>query len=165
MYFTGINLADLVAENSYYSKYTHDNAKLTDLTPIVMFVIYEPLDYDNVHTRMKLKNLFFDAFKIEGIKKGFSLNWLTSFGNYRINYKANLTNLFSKLKDFPPFLNDIVIRRCELNKIGENKTGKCDIVKYDPTMFDDDDENDLTSQIDQNYNSNFTLIKAKEIER
>ena len=61
-----------------------DNSKLTDLTPIVMFVVYEPIDYDNIQIRMKLKNLIIDAYKIDGIKKNFNLNWLSSFGNRKI---------------------------------------------------------------------------------
>lgn len=154
--FKGINLADLVAENSYYSKYTMDNSKLTDLTPIVMFVVYEPLDYDNIQIRMKLKNLIIDAYKIDGIKKNFNLNWLSSFGNRKINYKYNLTNLFSKLKDFPPYLNDLIVQRCEQNELRGNQTSKCEIVKYEPLSGDEendyDEENSPSSKVDQDTN-------------
>lgn len=120
-----------------------------------MFVIYEPLDYDSVHTRMKLKNLLVDAFKIEGIKKGFNLNWLSSFGNQRINYKTNLTNLFRNIKNFPPYLNDVIVRRCQLDGPHGNRTGKCDIVKYNP-INDEDEEHNFSNEKDEPFFRNLT---------
>jgi hypothetical protein len=152
----GINLSDLVAEDSYYSAYTNDNAKLTDLNPIVMFVIHAPIDYDNVHVRMKLKNLLADAFKIDGINNGFNLNWLSSFGNQKIRYKKNLTNLFDKLKDFPPYLNDLIIEKCELrggstgDELFANKTEKCTTFKYDPSQFEESLGGEKSPQKPQN---------------
>lgn len=120
-----------------------DNTELTDLNPIVMLVVYEPINYDSVHVRMKLKNLVADAFKIDGIKNGFSINWLNSFDNQKIRYKRDVTNLIGKLKDFPPFLNDLIIRRCEL--IGSaNKTRRenCQNLKFNPADDEDLDVDD-----------------------
>lgn len=119
----GINLADLVAQDSYYSHYIRDNTKLTDLNPIVMFVVSEPINYDSLQNRIKLKNLMNDAFKIEGISKKFNLNWLGNFGNKKINYKKDINNLIKVIKDYPPFMNDLIINKLERD-VKTNKTIK-----------------------------------------
>lgn len=126
----GISLSDLVAEDSYYSEYMNDNTKLTDLNPLVMFVVHEPIDYDNIHVRMRLKNFFADAFKIDGINRNFSINWLESFGNSKIRYKKSLTNLMDKLKNFPPFLNDLIIKK-RLIDLKTNQTLSESLFKLD----------------------------------
>lgn len=113
----GIKLSNLVSESSYYSKYIRDNTELVDLNPIVMFVIYEPIDYDNLQNRIKIKNLFNDAFKINGISKNFNLNWLNSFLSKKIKYKHNIDNLLSVINDYPPFINDIIIHKTEFDPL------------------------------------------------
>lgn len=104
----------MVAESSYYSKYALENAALTDLNPIVMLVVHEPLDYDSVHVRMKLKALLADAHRIDGIKSGFSLNWLASFSNQKIRYRSDVRNLYAKLRNFPHYLNDVIVKKCHM---------------------------------------------------
>jgi predicted RND superfamily exporter protein len=113
----GISLGDLVSDDSYYNTYIKDNTALVDLNPIVMFVVYRPIDYDNPQTRLKLKTFINDAFKIDGINKKFQLNWLENYSNNeKIKYKKRIENLYEDLKDFPPFLNDLVINKIENNR-------------------------------------------------
>ena len=113
----GISLGDLVSDDSYYNTYIKDNTELVDLNPIVMFVVYKPIDYDNSQTRLKLKTFVNDAFKIDGINKKFQLNWLDNYSNNeKIKYKKKIENLYNDLKDFPPFLNDLVINKIENNR-------------------------------------------------
>ena len=111
----GINLADLVSDDSYYNHYITETQRLTDLYPVVMLYIYEPIDYDSTHVRMKLKNLLNDAHKIDGISPTFSLNWLDAFSHNKLKYKTNPEYLVGSIKNFPPFMNDLVIRKIEKN--------------------------------------------------
>jgi predicted RND superfamily exporter protein len=117
----GINLADLVADDSYYHEYISESARLTDLSPIVMFVIDEPLDYNNISIRKRLNNIINDAMRIEGVKKGFVLNWLEIFKNRRINYKQNQSVALDELKSFPPFMNDLIFTEVNKNAYEANQ--------------------------------------------
>lgn len=107
----GINLADLVSEDSYYNKYVNDNSELTDLNPIVMFVIYKPIDYDSNVNRIKIKKFIKNALKLDGISRDFHLNWLDSYGDKKIKYKYDDSDLLRTLKAFPPMENDIIIKK------------------------------------------------------
>lgn len=107
----GINLSDLVAESSYYKTYITDNTRMIDLNPIVMFVINEPVDYDDVETRIKIRQLFNNAQKLEHISKTFSLNWLDNFGDEPLNYKDDPTEFKMNLYFLPHFRNDVVLEK------------------------------------------------------
>ena len=111
----GINLGDLVSDDSYYKNYIEETQRLTNLYPVVMIYIHEPIDYDSTHVRMKLKNFLKDAQKIDGISKTFSINWLAAFSHNKLKYKKNTDYLISSLKSFPPFMNDVVIRKKQTN--------------------------------------------------
>lgn len=115
----GINLGDLVAEDSYYNKYVNENNELIDLNPVVMFVIYKPIDYDNMANRIKIKKFINNALKIEGISNQFMLNWLDSYGNRKINYKKNDAELWSSLQAFPPMANDVIMRKVQVKNSSE----------------------------------------------
>lgn len=106
----GIELQNLVSDDSYYSSYVKDNARLTDLRPIVMLVMQEPIDYDDMQNRVLIENLFKNALKIKGIST-FRLNWLDLFKSDKINYQNSAKNLIDTLKTYPPFLNDVVIKK------------------------------------------------------
>lgn len=158
----GINLADLVSEDSYYSSYINDNSKLTDLTPIVMFVVKEPINYDSAAIRMKLQNLVSDAYKIDGISKSFKLNWIDNFGNEKIKYKKSLKKLFKVLKPFPPFLNDLIIHKIETSY--DSKTNLSSIKKTvfnynDYEKFDLDDESEPSS--DPNHQVEYQISASR----
>jgi patched domain-containing protein len=117
----GINLGDLVSEDSYYKHYITEAQRLTNLYPVVMMYIHEPIDYDNVQVRMKIKNLVKNAQKIDGISKTFSINWLAAFSHNKLKYKKSPEYLINSLKSFPPFMNDVILRKIEKN-IETNKT-------------------------------------------
>lgn len=117
----GINLGDLVSEDSYYKQYITEAQRLTDLYPVVMIYVHKPIDYDDIQVRMKLKNLVKNAQKIDGISKTFSINWLSAFSHNKLKYKKNPEYLVNSLKSFPPFMNDVIIRRIERN-IQTNET-------------------------------------------
>ena len=119
----GINLADLVSDDSYYNHYITETHRTTNLLPVVMFYIYEPIDYDSTQIRMKLKNLLNDARKIDGINPTFSLNWLDAFSHNKLKYKKNTEYLIDTLKNFPPYMNDIIIRKIEKSLLN-NETKK-----------------------------------------
>ncbi|RNA30704.1 Patched domain-containing 3 [Brachionus plicatilis] len=107
----GIDLKDLVSEDSYYSAYVEDNSQLNDLYPIVMLVMHQPIDYDQMQNRILVKNLIKNSHKIKGISDSFGLNWLDMFKSDKIEYKDSAKNLINTLKDYPPFLNDIVLKK------------------------------------------------------
>lgn len=107
----GINLGDLVAQDSYYNKYINENSELVDLNPIVMFVIHEPIDYDNTVNRIRIKKFISNALKIDGISKDFHLNWLDSYGDKKIKYKKDDSDLLRTLSAFPPMANDVIIEK------------------------------------------------------
>lgn len=107
----GIELQNLVSDDSYFSSYVKDNSRLTDLRPIVMLVMQEPIDYDDIQNRILIDNLLKNALKIKGISNTFKLNWLDFFKSDKIQYKHSVKNLIDTLKTFPPFLNDIVIKK------------------------------------------------------
>ena len=112
----GMNLADLVADDSYFSAFVRENLANTDINPIVMFVITEPIDYDNQNVRNRLSKFLIDASKIEGLNKKFRLNWLDYFRNAKIKYKKSLKNLVDVLKNVPPMLNDIIVNKVYFDK-------------------------------------------------
>ena len=89
----GINLGDLVSEDSYYKQYITEAQRLTDLYPVVMIYVHKPIDYDDIQVRMKLKNLVKNAQKIDGISNTFSINWLSAFSHNKLKYKKNPENL------------------------------------------------------------------------
>ena len=97
----GINLGDLVSEDSYYKHYITEAQRLTNLYPVVMMYIHEPIDYDNVQVRMKIKNLVKNAQKIDGISKTFSINWLAAFSHNKLKYKKRFLNNFSSNMNNP----------------------------------------------------------------
>ena len=107
----GIDLGNLVAEDSYYKHYMNDNKRFIDLNPIVMFVVHEPVDYENAQVRLRLKKLVADAFRIDGINDRFQFNWLETYSNRRVKYKRRIEPLVDELKDYPPYLNDLIINR------------------------------------------------------
>jgi len=107
----GINLGDLVSKDSYYNKYVSENNELTDLAPIVMFVIHEPIDYDSNRNRIKISKFIKNALKLEGISKDFHLNWMDSFAGRKIDYKNDESDLLRTLKAFPPMANDVIIEK------------------------------------------------------
>ena len=107
----GLNLEDLVSKKSHYHAYIKDNTKMIDLKPIVMFVIYEPLNYDDISTRIKIRNLYENAQKLDVMSKSLSLSWIEQYGNEPIKYKRNPANLRENLKFFPPYVNDVVIEK------------------------------------------------------
>lgn len=121
----GLNLGDLVSDNSYYKTYINDNTEMVDLNPIIMFVIYEPIDYDSIENRLRIRKLFDNAQKLEEMSKTFSLNWMDQFGDELLNYKSDPSFLKMSLRMFPPFKNDVVVE-----KVTNNETGK---VNYEIT--------------------------------
>ena len=84
---------------------------MIDLNPIVMFVINEPIDYDDVQTRIKIRQLFNNAQKLEHISKTFSLNWLDNFGDETLNYKDDPTEFKMNLYFLTHFRNDVVLEQ------------------------------------------------------
>ncbi len=107
----GINLTDLVADNSYYKTYITDNIHMINLNPIVMFVINEPIDYDDVEIRIKIRKLLENAQKLEHMSKSFSLNWLDNFSDDPLNYKDDPTDFKMNLYFLPHFKNDVVLEK------------------------------------------------------
>ena len=115
----GLNLPDLVSDKSYYKRYIQDNTEMLELSPIIMFVVYEPIDYDSLETRVKLQKFVNNAQKLEHMNKAFSLNWLDNFGDDPLNYKEDPREFLMNLRFFPPFKNDVVIE-----KVVNNATGR-----------------------------------------
>lgn len=107
----GMELADLVSDESYYGHYIRENFELTDLNPIVMFVIDKPIDYDNPKVRMSLSKFMSNAYKIDGLSKKFRLNWIDYFRDTKIGYKKSLKNMMNTLRAVPPMLNDLIIEK------------------------------------------------------
>ena len=119
----GINLADLVSHDSYYNSYLTENMASIELNPIVMFVINEPIDYDNANVRKKINDVVQSAQSIEGINSNFHLSWLSSFEQRKIKYKTNLNNLYERMKALPPLMNDVIIQGSVLVPGDENDYG------------------------------------------
>ncbi len=117
----GLELADLVADDSYYHTYIKENMRLTDLNPIVMLVVDEPIDYENKNTLMKLSRLYEQALKTDGISKKFTLNWLNSFSSQSLKYKKDLNGFYDSLKLFPPLLNDVIVHKVHYDYHGHEK--------------------------------------------
>lgn len=115
----GLVLSDLVSDTSYYKYYIEDNQDMIDLTPIIMFFVYEPIDYDNVEIRIKLQKLFTNALKLEYMRKSFSLNWLDNFRDDPLNYKDDSREFLMNLRFFPPFKNDVVVERVKNSTTGK----------------------------------------------
>jgi predicted RND superfamily exporter protein len=105
----GLNLADLVAKSSYYHSYITDNINMINLTPIVMFVVHQPIDYDDMTNRAKIRNLLEKAQQHNAVSKTFSLSWLEQYGQDPIEYKYDIANLKENLRFFPPYISDVVI--------------------------------------------------------
>ena len=128
----GINLGDLVSEESYYNKYITDMTSTTDILPIIMFVIHKPIDYDSSNVRISIKNLISNARKIDGISDTFSINWMDSFSNHKIKYKKNIDNLYDSIKNFPPLINDLIVNKIEKN----SATNQTKISQFAYNRFD-----------------------------
>lgn len=111
----GIKLQDLISEDSYYSTYIEDNSKLSDLRPIIMLIIDRPIDYDYEPNRILIQNLVINATNIQNINKEFKMNWLENFNSKKIDYKTSINNLVNNLQLFPPYLNDVLIRKLQFN--------------------------------------------------
>jgi predicted RND superfamily exporter protein len=117
----GINLGDLVSEDSYFNHYITETQRLTDLHPVVMIYIHEPIDYDSTLVRLKLNNFIKNAQKIDGISSEFNINWLNAFSHNKLNYKKSPEFLIQSLKSFPPYVNDVIIGRVETD-LNTNET-------------------------------------------
>ena len=109
-----MNIADLVSYNSHYHHFMSDNTEMVDLNSVVMFVISEPIDYDNFTNRDEILNVLTKVQSLEHMSKIFSLNWLSQYDEDElINYKDDPSELLENLDYFPPFKNDIVITQTE----------------------------------------------------
>jgi hypothetical protein len=124
----GINLGDLVSDNSYYRAYIMDNVASVNLFPIVMLVVTKPIDYTNKSVKKQIRKLLDNAKNIDGISPHFEFNWMAHYENILDDYKKEMksnqstgNSLMEIQKDFFPFSNDAVI---EFN----NKTQKYEIV-------------------------------------
>lgn len=105
----GIQIKDLVAEDSHYNIYMDDNSNMVNMNPIVMFVITEPIDYDKKANRDEINRVLRTAMDLPEISDTFSLNWLSLFADQRIRYRYNPKKLKEDLNFFPQYKNDIVI--------------------------------------------------------
>ena len=139
----GINLGDLVSDNSYYRAYITDNVESFNLFPIIMIVINEPVDYTNKNVRNKINNFLADAKKIEGVNPKVELNWMKIYedvlNDYKKSNKSDDQILLTRIRDdILPFSNDVVF---EFN----NKTKNYEIVasryflQFDYLKFNSED--------------------------
>ncbi len=142
----GMDLADLVADNSYFSQFIRENIRQTDLNPIVMLVVDGPVDYDNRNVRLKLNKFLAEAYKIQGLKTDFRLNWLDFFRDNKIAYRKNPKNLLGVLKSSPPMLNDVIINKVFYDGVTKKEVHR--IVINDPDnlnqTFKSDERDNLT---------------------
>jgi patched domain-containing protein len=108
----GMEIGDLVADDSYFRDYFKDNVESINLTPFIMIVFYKPIDYANHATRAKLKKFLNDIEKVDGVKKGFVLNWMEPFEDYLSDYaeSRNDSILNEMTNDILPFSNDIIVK-------------------------------------------------------
>ena len=86
----GINLGDLVADNSYYRAYIMDNVESVNLFPIVMLVVTEPMNYTTKTVRKQIRTLLDEAKKIDGISPHFEFNWMSHYENVLDDYKKEI---------------------------------------------------------------------------
>ena len=111
----GIEIKDLVARDSHYNLFMHDNTEMSNLDPIVMFVITEPIDYDNMTNRAEISRVLSQAMDLPEMSKTFSLSWLSIYNEQKIRYKFNPKKLKEDLAFMPQFRNDIVLTRKQSN--------------------------------------------------
>ncbi len=109
----GMDVADLVAHKSHYRAYMHDNVRSVSMSPVVMLVIYEPVEYTDRKIRAKINSLIKNAQKISGIKKDFKINWLDRFEEKLVQYKQSNysdSSLDDIQDDLAPMSTDIFVR-------------------------------------------------------
>lgn len=136
----GINLGDLVADNSYYRAYIMDNVESVNLFPMVMLVVTKPVDYTNATIKEEIRSILDEAKQIDGISKNFEFNWMNIYDKVLDDYKDDLNGsvLLEIKKDIFPFSNDAVI---EFN----NNTRKYEIIasrfylQFEYLKFNSDD--------------------------
>ena len=97
----GIELSNLVADNSYYHAFIRENFAEFSLDAPVMLIIYEPIDYTNKTVRKQINKLLDDAKAIDGMNKDFQMSWL--------NYFDDEIKLLKKSKNPDEILNKIVM--------------------------------------------------------
>jgi hypothetical protein len=109
----GMDVADLVADKSYYRAYMHDNMESVSMSPVVMFVIDKPIDYTSRKTRSHINSIIKRAQNITGMKNDFKIDWLDRFDGKLVDYRrSNYSDalLDDILDDLTPFSNDIIVR-------------------------------------------------------
>lgn len=137
----GINIGDLVSDNSYFKEYIYENLDLFDASPAVMLTIYEPIDYTKKTNRLKIEKLIYDAQSIENIDKDFTLNWMKYF-EFQLKQlrKTKNMNAFANdvSNDLSLFSNDIIIKFNKSLNRSEISASRF-YVKYGPVNFTSQD--------------------------
>jgi hypothetical protein len=108
----GMELSNLVAENSYYHAFITENfAEFSQDAPVMM-IIYEPIDYTNKTIRKQISQILDEAKAIDGINKEFQMSWLNYFNDEikMLRKSKNPGEILNKIANTSsPFSNDIAV--------------------------------------------------------
>jgi hypothetical protein len=108
----GMELSNLVADNSYYHAFITENfAEFSQDAPVMM-IIYEPIDYTNKTIRKQISQILDEAKAIDGINKEFQMSWLNYFNDEikLLRKSKNPDEILNKIVNTSsPFSNDIVV--------------------------------------------------------
>lgn len=126
----GIQIKDLVAEDSHYNIYMDDNSNMVNMNPIVMFVITKPIDYDKKANRDEIDRVLRAAMDLPEISDTFNLNWLSLFADQKIRYRYSPKRLKEDLNFFPQYKNDIVISQKPNKTSNSLETFKIEMVSH-----------------------------------
>jgi hypothetical protein len=101
-----LDVRNSVPDKSYLKEYLNDLLS-NDLSPPVMLVFNEPLDYQNKNIKKKIKKFLHEAESLKGISKTFIIMNTLIFERIGNNIFTNET---IKLHEIKSFFNDIIFR-------------------------------------------------------
>ncbi|XP_062568015.1 patched domain-containing protein 3-like [Saccostrea cucullata] len=107
----GLHLFNLVAEDSYFYKYSKWEDQFFTVEPVVMLCIKQEEKYSLKFTQNSITDVLAKAKKLSGIDEKFEINWLKHYEKsllYSNRSEAEFVNgLHSFIRDASTFSNDI----------------------------------------------------------
>lgn len=141
----GIDIGDLVSDDSYFRAYFKDNSEVIDLNPFVMLTFYKPLNYSSRKTRAEINKFIKDVHSIEGISKEFLFDWTEAFHEQLDMYSktGNDSYLHQMADDMMPFSNDIVLKTNPVTNRTEIAASRI-YIQYEKLVFSSADAVPMT---------------------